>query len=269
MTGSLTGPLDTASCAVFVDADNTLWDTNLVYADAQLALLAAVENVVGQQAPTSNRLKWLREIDQALAERHHAKLGYPPRLLAKALALALRGQDVANAARSAWYGGERQFQISEIEAIRIENHFREELEHVPTLRPGVYAGIAELRRCGCIIMVLTESSRERVFSLLRYHRLSDSVYRVIASTKHDGLFRRILDLMPQESSAVMIGDQLQSDIRPAKQAGLWTIYFPGGFRPDWEPAEALVRPDYRIEHFGEVPAIVARLRSRSAPPAGS
>lgn len=78
-----------AQCVVFIDADNTLWDTNRVYADAQLSLLTDVERASGRRAKVDNRLGWLREIDQALAERHHAGLRYPPRLLAKAVALAL------------------------------------------------------------------------------------------------------------------------------------------------------------------------------------
>jgi putative hydrolase of the HAD superfamily len=76
---------------VFIDADNTLWDTNRVYADAQLALLADVEIATGFRAPEIDKLDWLRAIDQLLAEKHHAGLRYPPRLLAKAVALALKG----------------------------------------------------------------------------------------------------------------------------------------------------------------------------------
>jgi putative hydrolase of the HAD superfamily len=55
----------------------------------------------------------------------------------------------------------------------------------------------------------------------------------------------------------MVGDQLDRDIAPAKEAGLTTIYFPSGFKPKWMPLEAEVRPDFKIESFAEVPAIVA------------
>ena len=101
----VTGAAGANPCVVFVDADNTLWDTNGVYGQAQLALLAAVETRVDQRAPAKDRLAWLRGIDQALAERHHAGLRYPPRLLAKATALALSGHDAVTAARLAWSGG--------------------------------------------------------------------------------------------------------------------------------------------------------------------
>ena len=54
----------------------------------------------------------------------------------------------------------------------------------------------------------------------------------------------------------MVGDQLERDIRPAKEAGLRTIYFPGGFKPKWEASSNNVHPDYQISSFAEVPAIV-------------
>ena len=75
--------------AIFIDADNTLWDTDGVFADAQLALLNELEDRLGVQFPEPDRLAFVRAIDQGLAERHHEGLRYPPRFLIKALALAL------------------------------------------------------------------------------------------------------------------------------------------------------------------------------------
>lgn len=250
------GATSIASCVVFVDADNTLWDTNQIYADAQLVLLSAVERLVGHQAPTSNRLGWLREIDQALAKRHHAKLRYPARLLVKAAALALEGQDVLASTRLAWSGGTERSRISEEDAIRIERDFKTQLKRIPQLRDGVRTGLQNLKEAGCHIVVLTEASRLKVINLLQHHGLFDLVDRVIESRKECRLFKRVLRLTSQPSHVFMVGDQLESDIRPAKQAGLRTIYFPGGFRPSWEPTESAVRPDYRIERFDEVTAIV-------------
>ncbi len=54
----------------------------------------------------------------------------------------------------------------------------------------------------------------------------------------------------------MVGDQLDRDIGPAKEAGLTTIYFPGGFSPRWAPAEESVGPAFRVSSFAEVPEIV-------------
>ena len=40
----MTGAQSLGPCVVFVDADNTLWDTNGIYAEAQLALLDELRN---------------------------------------------------------------------------------------------------------------------------------------------------------------------------------------------------------------------------------
>lgn len=62
----------------------------------------------------------------------------------------------------------------------------------------------------------------------------------------------------------MIGDQLARDIAAAKAAGLETIWFPGGFRPGWEPDAETVRPDHVVTSFAAVPAIMAPRGSLAA-----
>jgi putative hydrolase of the HAD superfamily len=86
----------------FVDADNTLWGTDAVFAEAQERLLDRVEEACAASANMPNRLHFIREVDQALAERHHLSLKYPPVLLAQALALALAGDPPDRAAVSVW-----------------------------------------------------------------------------------------------------------------------------------------------------------------------
>ena len=58
------------------------------------------------------------------------------------------------------------------------------------------------------------------------------------------------------ANAFMIGDQLDRDIAPAKEAGLKTIYFPGGFVPRWTPDEAKIGPDFRVSDFVEAVEII-------------
>src|SRR4051812_16980882 len=76
---------------VVTDADNTLWDTDRVYIDAQLWLLEQVENQVHAQVLEEDRLGYVRAIDQLLAKQHHAGLRYPSILLVMALGSALSG----------------------------------------------------------------------------------------------------------------------------------------------------------------------------------
>ena len=86
---------------VFLDADNTLWDTDGVFAQAQLKLLKGIENALGRSAPGEDRLDFVRQIDQAIAGRHHLGLRFPARLLVQAVAQALAGEDTESL-RNQW-----------------------------------------------------------------------------------------------------------------------------------------------------------------------
>jgi putative hydrolase of the HAD superfamily len=159
------------------------------------------------------------------------------------------------AVRLAWSGGREGVHLpNEIEE-RIETEFVAAIEATPPLRTGVREGLSELQSIGCPVLVLTEGDRQRVLQTAQWHGLT-SFDRVIEARKSQRLFKRVLALTGQPSRVFMVGDQLKSDIRPAKEAGLRTIYFPGGFKPRWEPDESIVRPDYQVASFADVPRII-------------
>lgn len=241
--------------AVFIDADNTLWDTDAVFAGAQLALLGEVESKIGITTPQADRLLFVRAIDQALAERHHAGLRYPPRLLVRATELALRGVKANEAARAAWNGG-KDYLLSDGNLPAIEERFFDDLAKAPRTRQGVPEGLRELKDSGCPLLIVTEGAKvkvERNADLLELTKFFD---RIIEGRKTPDLYRRMLSFAGAPARAFMIGDQLDRDIAPAKAAGLETIYFPGGFQPRWAPDQASVRPDHLISSFDQVPGIV-------------
>jgi putative hydrolase of the HAD superfamily len=250
---------------VFIDADNTLWDTDGVFAGAQLDLLAGIERALGVVGPIEDRLAFVRLVDQSIAERHHAGLRYPPKLLANAIALALKGVSPETAARQAWKTSEAAQLLPDDEVARLESAFVLSLRTLPPLRPGVREGLTALRESGCTIFVITEGARDRILRIAQDHRLVGLIDRVIEAPKSAQVYTRALKLIKQPVNAFMVGDQLDRDIGPAKAAGLTTIYFPGGFRPRWEPAEAAVRPEYRIESFSDVPDIVLAECRREGP----
>lgn len=246
---------------VFVDADNTLWDTDAVFAAAQLELLSGVERAVALVASTDDRLAFVRSIDQSIAQFHHAGLRYPPRLLAKALALALKGVPPQKAAQRAWKASDAEQALPDEEAARLDAAFVSSLGALPPLRVGVREGLTALRDSRSVVFVITEGSRDRVLRIARAHGLDDLFERVIEAPKGPRIYIRALRLLRRPVTAFMVGDQLDRDIRPAKEAGLKTIYFPGGFRPRWEPDEQSIRPDFRINRFDSVPSIVLACNS--------
>ncbi|HEY3776826.1 MAG TPA: HAD family hydrolase [Rhizomicrobium sp.] len=250
------GPSTRSATVVFLDADNTLWDTDAVFAAAQLQLLQALEDKVGKRVEATDRVNFVREIDQALAERHHAGLRYPPELLVKAVAKRLSGAHAAVAVRSLISDPSLGTALPDSTILRIAQRFRGSLMVLPELRPGVRTGLAELKGVGCVNFVLTEGAREQVAHRLSEHRIDDAIYRVLEAPKHKALYDRVLRRFGGDSRrAFMVGDQLSRDIAPALAAEINTIYFPGGFRPKWDIASA-IRPDFTISNFKDVPTIV-------------
>jgi putative hydrolase of the HAD superfamily len=54
----------------------------------------------------------------------------------------------------------------------------------------------------------------------------------------------------------MIGDQLDRDIAPAKEAGLKTIFFASGFVPRWSSRVDDIKPDYVVDDFEKAAELV-------------
>lgn len=250
MIGSLVAP-----ATVFVDADNTLWDTDSVFAHAQRNLLERVEAATGIATTANDRLAYVRRLDQAIAERHHARLRYPPRLLVRGLEAALAGFPADRAARAACRNSTLT-RLPDSLVDEIEEAFFADLRRAPELRLGVYEGLEVLHAANCFLLVLTEGSRAQVEKTAKRLKLDGFVSRIIEGRKRIELYHRVLRLAGTHKRAFMIGDQLDLDIAPAKAAGLETIYFPSGFRPRWTPDETLVQPDHRILLFSDVPSIV-------------
>jgi putative hydrolase of the HAD superfamily len=242
---------------VFIDADNTLWDTNAVFADAQRAVLADVAHALGIALDASHDLDFIRAIDQAIASRHHAGLRYPVSLLIRGLELALDGASPEIAARTAWSGG-RNYRIDSESVGEIESRYFEKLSALPALRGGVIEGLDWLRARGCLLYVVTEGAKPTVQRTADRLGLADYFDRVIAAPKTAELYQRVLRLAGAPRLAFMIGDQLDRDIAPANAAGLRTIYFPGGFQPKWLPGVEDAKPAYVVSSFSDVPEVLER-----------
>lgn len=218
---------------VLVDADNTLWDTDGVFANAQLRLLASVEDAIDLSGPIDERLSFVRSLDQELAEQHHLGLRYPPRLLIDAVAFALEGVPLKAAARKAWREGTRSG-LDRSTVTRIEAEFLQNISRQPALLEGVASGLRDLAAIGARTIVLTEGNRRRVNRSIEFHELGKLVERVFEAPKSVRMFERVKKLTESGQPIFVIGDQLTRDIQPANDADVRTIYIPSRFQPKWE-----------------------------------
>lgn len=253
-----TGPL------VLIDADNTLWDTDGVFAEAQLELLGAVEQASNLVEPAGDRLQFVRSFDQELAARHHLGLRYPPRLLVDALSLALRGVVLDEAVRRAWNNGAGSGLNRDLVA-RLEAKFIKDIAKQPKLLDGVPEGLCNLVESGATSVILTEGSRKRVMRTIEHHGLGGFIDRVFEAPKTARMFSRVRGLARDGQSIYMIGDQLTRDIRPATAAGLKAIYVPGAFQPKWE-AQAGNVATFQAATFDAAVSLLIQLEEETRPP---
>lgn len=105
-------------------------------------------------------------------------------------------------------------------------------------------------------MVVTEGGRDRVIATAGRLGIGGYIDRFVDAPKGPELFTRVLRLAAVRPPVFMVGDQLDRDIVPAKQAGAVTIYFQGNFRPSWAPDADEVVPDYTVSSFADVPALI-------------
>lgn len=235
---------------VVTDADNTLWDTDKIYADAQLELLRQVEDQVPRSGGARS-LEFVRELDQGIAALHPQHLRYPPELLVSAIACALTGVPAATAVSQSLAGWLPRFDGSRLATQFLQNV----MTRVPALRVGVRAGLEALTDKGIAPVVLTEGNMDRCLKLLSQHDIYRFIRTVVEQRKSPDCFTLLQEEFGGVATSYMIGDQPDRDIAFAREAGYTTIYFPGSFAPVWTRSHT---PSwhFRINDFSEcVPLI--------------
>ena len=182
-------------------------------------LLERVEAATSAAADAHDRLAYVRAVDQAIAERHHAGLRYPPKLLVRGLEEALAGLPVERAARTAWRSSLRS-RLADERVAEIEQAFFVDLSCAPKIRSGVREGLETLRAANCLVLIVSEGARAKVEKTTKRLGLDRLVARIIEGQKRPELYRRVLRFTGAPKRAFMVGDQLDRDIAPAKAAGL-------------------------------------------------
>lgn len=232
-----------AAC-IYTDADNTLWDTDAVFREAQLGLLNEVEKLSERSSNRSDRLEFVREYDQAIAARHHARLKYPPALLVRALRAGLSGTTPDEAAGRVVTEGSVP---TSSEELALES-FANTLRTLPPILPTVREGLQRAQTGQVPVYVVTEGpldlARQRLVGL-QLHTLIDGV---LSAVKSPELYARLI----QRSSprrATMIGDQPDRDIQMAHVAGMHAVLVHSRFRPAWTQNISLEAADATVDTF--------------------
>lgn len=219
---------------VLVDADNTLWDTDAVFRDAQLLVLARVEEATGRTCAAIDRLEFIRSYDQELAQKHHLHLRYPAQLLVRSVEAGLSGIAPEVAARDAIAG--RTLTSDPMQPAVVESivsDYMLALTRTPPLLGSVAEGVHAAKSAGLRLFVMTEGRIEKQKRLLELHSLLDSFESVWEMTKERSQFDRVVSRFAG-ARVVVIGDQPDRDIVPAKAAGCSAVLVPSRFKPSWQ-----------------------------------
>lgn len=238
----------TSSPILFTDADNTLWNTDRIYAKAQLSLLRDIEAHFNTTLVSRHRLAFVRSLDQSIAANHESGLRYPPILLIQALA------EKGHLAKSDTSNPQTADAVEQM-----EQTFSQVLSmSVPGLRRGVRSGLKELFQHDVEVIIVTEGSERRCRQNLQTFRLDPYVSNIRSGPKSPSLFADLANLY-SDRRKFFVGDQLDVDIALAHAAGFETIYYPSKFRPKWVRSLETIA-DHTIRTFSEVPIIVTRSR---------
>lgn len=217
---------------LIIDADNTLWDTNEIFARAQLRLLELTEQSVGRSTAQRDRLAFVRAYDQAIAAKHHLHLRYPAQLLVAAIGAGLSGMEPDTAAESAIRGRFFRHSLSGQQISDILAAYSQALSEIPALLPTVREGLEFAAEKRMTVFVMTEGKLERQRRALEEHGLAPLISNVWEITKVTEQFERVRQRFAP-ARVVVIGDQVDRDIVPSHDAGCKTVLVPSRFQPQW------------------------------------
>ncbi len=256
------------------DADNTLWDTDSVFRQAQVAMLRVLARIQITEEPEL-QLSRLRAMDDELVA-HFGTHEYDFRVLATALAyhytLGYSAAESAHMVLSSPSGLNPELAPIVEEASRA---FADGLQQIPPLYADTMPVLSSIR--------LSVSAHDRIVTIMLSEGDINRLERTLAAyqVRERGLFDEIIlcrksvavirqaeqagrSLLPTVSPDVanigmLIGDSLQRDIKFGNQAKLITVYKPSSYRGDETPGDPSEQPSYSIERLAQLLPILAEL----------
>jgi putative hydrolase of the HAD superfamily len=252
---------------IVFDADNTIWDTNSVFKNAQISLLKKLEQnsiIIDPQL----YLAPLQEIDLGLVKEEGA-FEYDFKLLVAAITFFcsenLSIQAAINRAISYNPEEENPTAISIIDAAY--QAYQKALKKLPKLYPDtieVLSKIHDLKENNRIyIILLTEGDPkrlEKIISAYKFHQhgfldeiiIEKKSLEAFENAKQIGLQHLSNRDIDQKPLLFAIGDSLRRDIKYGNQAGFITVYKPSPFMGLEEPHDQQEKPKYTIYKLGEL-----------------
>jgi len=265
-----------------IDGDNTLWDTNSVFEDAQRWLISSLRRARPGGSVTLS-FELLRRVDDLLIQ-HTGRQEYDFQLLVLALISLQKGMTETEAASAAM----REIQespngVDAKLAAKISRAFYLRLQTIPPLLPSVRRSLEELSRlktCNrgrLALILLSEGNEVRIRSILKSHfsrKTIFDVFHIVERKSEDALLdaqvrgSRVLEsesgCSQIQTQLVVVGDNIASDIVPGNSIGAITIYIAGGYRGAEVATDDRERPRIVLTAFRELPELIEGILANPA-----
>ena len=259
------------------DADNTLWDTDAVFRNAQRTLLRKLADAQLLENPDTE-IPTLRSVDRKLFARME-RFEYNFKTLAIAMTVLYKQNlSTDEAIEAAIFYSQTDSLPGTLQylADKAFDAFQKRLTDIPRLYTDAARLLEVLRRIKStgnplVTILLSEGKVERIDGILSNSFVGkiplksffdDVIIRpaksraIFAEAKRRGL-QHLSPVIPASNDRfIAIGDSLKRDIKFANQAGFLTIYKPANFMGIEEPSEPDEEPFFKIQSFDELPPLL-------------
>jgi putative hydrolase of the HAD superfamily len=217
--------------ALLCDADDTLWENNVYFLDALVAFLDLAEAAGAVRLAAE---KTLREVEAARTKSH----GYGSRNFAASLVESWRRL----------FGAPPAAIVARLEALG-EIIFTHPIE----VLPGVGETLAELGKRHALYVVTKGDPDEQRSKIERSGLAAHFRGAEILREKDEAGYRELVAKHGLDPATTwMIGNSPKSDMNPAIQAGLRTVFVPHRTIWEFEKAELIRPPDLVCARFDEL-----------------
>lgn len=225
---------------LIVDADDTLWETEIYYDQCIADFVALMESQGFEQDEA-------REVLGAVERERVPEVGYAPEEFARSLVIAYER-----------LCERRGYSADEEVAEAIWDIGQTVVDYPIVLLDGVEETLSQLAE-RCRLLLLTKGDRDTQEDKLARSGLEhhfDGVH--VVHEKDADVVRRLLeryDLQPEQ--AWVVGNSPRSDVNPALEAGVGAIHLPHSNTWDFEQEEIL-NPErvVTLDSFGELPEVL-------------
>jgi putative hydrolase of the HAD superfamily len=262
------------------DADNTLWDTDSVFRNAQLSLLKTLEKFQLLTRP-EEQLTILRMIDRELFEQM-GRFEYDFKVLTTAItyyfAYKLTLEDIKNVVCHAISDLRKNVgNNSHLNAVIAAAYhaYSQGLIAIPELYPdteNTLRHFSMFKKSHKVlgIILLSEGDSKRLNRILEcYNGLKQCFDKIfIEVEKNKETIEKVKEIakkqfLPVETSQeilfILIGDSLKRDVKLGNQTGFITIYKPSPFMGEEKPLSLDEQPHHTVQKLGELPYLFKSL----------